>query len=390
MHNPWIARFIGLLLIMVAITPPVWAVNTYGPTNANETLWNIASRTRPTYEVSTQQMMLAIRVKNPRAFTTTNINTLRKGVVLNLPNLAEIQRISRVQALHSTRKHNRAWYCCTSNASKTAATSKHRINKAKINSARTTQQRLKHEIAVLKAQLKAERQRSEQLSAKIRQLQTTTAGNSNTAELEKVRQQVTELKTVLAEKDTHIKNLQTALREASDSIKRQYAENQILYDKLKASAPNSLPTPPTVPDGKPQLTLTEAPVGTPTPPQSKPGQAVVFTDQLPPAAPNGQNGSSLQNLLAQQTTNKQSTQTTLENAANAPTAITGNPSKPSNGTTPSRISLIIALISLLFILALLWRAFSQRQAMQRELTAEQANTPHHPAVDERKEPDILL
>lgn len=396
MHNPWIARFVGLLLIVMAITPPVWAANTYGPTTANETLWSIASRTRPTYEVSTQQMMLAIRVKNPHAFTTTNINALRKGVVLNLPSLAEIQRIGRVQALHSTRKHNRAWYCCTTNPSKTATNPKRRVSKAGVNAARATQQRLKHEITALKAQLKAEQQRGEQLSAKIRQLQTTTAGNPipNAPELEKIRQQMTELKTVLAEKDNHIKNLQTSLREASDSIKRQYAENQILYDKLKASAPDSLPTAPTAPGSKPQLTLTEAPTSTPTPPQTKPGQAAVFTDQLPPAA-NGQGSNtppnSLQNLLEQQTANKQPTQVTPSNAADTPTAIPdGNPSKLGNGTTPSRISLIIALISLLFILALLWRAFNQRQALQRELNAGQTNARHHPATDNRKEPDILL
>jgi hypothetical protein len=34
--------------------------------------------------------------------------------------------------------------------------------------------------------------------------------------------------------------------------------------------------------------------------------------------------------------------------------------------TPSRVSLVVALVSLIFVLALLWRSFSQRSALNKE------------------------
>jgi len=390
MKNPFLGLILGLLLSISVGIQPATAANTYGPTTAQETLWSIASRLRPTYDVSTQQMMLAIRAKNPQAFTTSNINTLKKGSILRLPTLAEIQQLDRIQALHTARQQNRYWQA-QQKATKTKPTrntvqvKNKRVN---LSAAQTTQQRLKREISALKSQLKQEQQRSSQLSAKIRELQAATPTTPTTAaDLAALRSQVTEMKTVLAEKDTHIKNLQASLKDASESIKRQYAENQALYDKLKAASPESVPMPPATAGNKPQLTLAEVPADTPATASSSPKSPAVFTDQVTDTAPTATTtkgaGTPLTSLLEQQ-----NAATTDANATAATNNGTTTPQTNVNSVTPSRLSFIIALISLLFILALLWRAFSQQRSLRKELASHTPPSLLDEKPNERTEPKL--
>ncbi|MFO6424871.1 FimV/HubP family polar landmark protein [Motilimonas sp. KMU-193] len=82
-------------------TPTVKAVNTgarsgtYGPLKSSDTMWSIASKTRPNNSVSVHQMMTAIFNKNPQAFLNNDINRLVNGAVLSIPTLAEIQGIDK-------------------------------------------------------------------------------------------------------------------------------------------------------------------------------------------------------------------------------------------------------------------------------------------------------
>ena len=393
MKNPFISIILGLLLSVSVSIQPATAANTYGPTTGQETLWSIASRLRPTYAVSTQQMMLAIRAKNPQAFTVSNINALKKGSVLKLPTLAEIQQLDRIQALRNARQQNRHWQARQQNtyAKAPQKTAKPKATRVNLSAARTTQQRLKREIATLKTQLKQEQQRSTQLSAKIRELQATTASTTTTpADLETLRTQVTEMKTVLAEKDSHIKNLQASLKEASESIKRQYAENQALYDKLKTASPESVPPPPAATGNKPQLTLAEVPTDAPAASNTAKPPAV-FTDQVAGAIPTpaASTGTPLTSLLEQQSAAAKAQQ----NAAATGTTDAISPTGTHNGTTantvtPSRLSFIIALISLLFILALLWRAFSQQRSLRKEIASYTAEPAFDEKSGERTEPKL--
>ena len=385
MKNSFISIILGLLLSVSVSIQPAMAANTYGPTTGQETLWSIASRLRPTYAVSTQQMMLAIRAKNPQAFTVSNINALKKGSVLKLPTLAEIQQLDQIQALRNARQQNRHWQARQQSAyakapQKIAKSQAKRVN---LSAVRTTQQRLKREIATLKTQLKQEQQRSTQLSAKIRELQAATPSVITTpADLATLRTQVTELKTVLAEKDSHIKNLQASLKEASESIKHQYAENQVLYDKLKTASPESTPSTPATTGNKPQLTLAEVPTDTPAASNTA-NPPAVFTDQVTGTAPTtaaATTGTPLTSLLEQQAAAAK----VQQNAAATDTMDTHTPAKTNAGATtntvtPSRLSFIIALISLLFILALLWRAFSQQRSLRKEIASY---TPE-PLLDEK-------
>jgi pilus assembly protein FimV len=91
---------------------PVAAVNgsvTYGPVKRSETLWVIADKTRPDSAVSVEQMMMALHKVNPHAFQHDNVNLLRAGVTLNLPQPATIDELTRPQARKAFAEHTKAW-----------------------------------------------------------------------------------------------------------------------------------------------------------------------------------------------------------------------------------------------------------------------------------------
>lgn len=75
---------------------------------SRETLWGIASRYRPDPSIDMNQMMLAIYRANPDAFAG-NINRLRAGAILRIPNVAEVRSAGRQEALAEIRRQNEAW-----------------------------------------------------------------------------------------------------------------------------------------------------------------------------------------------------------------------------------------------------------------------------------------
>lgn len=81
----------------------------YGPVASNETLWAIAANNLPDPGVSVQQMMLAIQRMNPDAFINNNINLLKKGAVLRLPTLSDIQQKTVREAISEVAVQNAEW-----------------------------------------------------------------------------------------------------------------------------------------------------------------------------------------------------------------------------------------------------------------------------------------
>lgn len=74
----------------------------------NDTLGGIAKRYMPG-GATLNQMMLALQRKNPNAFPRNNINGLRAGVVLNLPNRDEVRRIGAAEASREVARQMQAW-----------------------------------------------------------------------------------------------------------------------------------------------------------------------------------------------------------------------------------------------------------------------------------------
>jgi pilus assembly protein FimV len=85
-----------------------FAGDTYGPVASNDTLWAIASKTKPSADVTVQQTMLAIQRLNPNAFIKDNINLLKRGAVLKLPNLNDITEFDPSQARREVASQNQS------------------------------------------------------------------------------------------------------------------------------------------------------------------------------------------------------------------------------------------------------------------------------------------
>lgn len=76
-------------------------------TSARDTLWEIAERNRRNGTV--HQTMLAIQDLNPDAFIGGNINRMKSGQVLRLPDAEQISTRSQAQAITQVAEQNAAW-----------------------------------------------------------------------------------------------------------------------------------------------------------------------------------------------------------------------------------------------------------------------------------------
>lgn len=75
----------------------------------NDNLWNIAQQVRPDRGVTVQQTMLAIQRKNPRSFVDSNINRLKNGEILRIPDRVEITSLPVSDAIAVVSRQNREW-----------------------------------------------------------------------------------------------------------------------------------------------------------------------------------------------------------------------------------------------------------------------------------------
>lgn len=85
----------------------------YGPIQRNETLWGIAQRLRPDDSITINQMMVAIYRANPEAFYG-NINRMKAGYILRIPEYSDVSAISRAEAFREAKRMNEEWRSGTS------------------------------------------------------------------------------------------------------------------------------------------------------------------------------------------------------------------------------------------------------------------------------------
>jgi pilus assembly protein FimV len=102
----------------VPASPPVTAapvpvasgeVDKYGPVKRSETLWDIAKRFRPDSDISMQQMMIALLRANPEAFAGNNINNLKAGATLQIPQRDEILSLDKSAARREANRQYAEW-----------------------------------------------------------------------------------------------------------------------------------------------------------------------------------------------------------------------------------------------------------------------------------------
>jgi pilus assembly protein FimV len=85
------------------------AANRYGPVSASDTLWKIAQNVRPDTSVSLNQTMVALLHANPDAFIDGDMNRLKRGSVLEIPDVAAIAAIGGAEADQVARSHLQRW-----------------------------------------------------------------------------------------------------------------------------------------------------------------------------------------------------------------------------------------------------------------------------------------
>lgn len=73
---------------------------------ADDTLWDVAMQVRPDSSVSVQQTMLALQRLNSEAFIADNINMVRRGQVLRIPDIEQIRALSAREAMSEVSRQN--------------------------------------------------------------------------------------------------------------------------------------------------------------------------------------------------------------------------------------------------------------------------------------------
>ncbi|MEX1197048.1 MAG: FimV/HubP family polar landmark protein [Pseudohongiellaceae bacterium] len=75
--------------------------------DGDDTLWDVALQVRPDDSVSVQQTMLALQRLNPEAFINGNINLVRRGAVLRVPDADGVREMSNAEAISEVGRQNR-------------------------------------------------------------------------------------------------------------------------------------------------------------------------------------------------------------------------------------------------------------------------------------------
>jgi pilus assembly protein FimV len=87
-----------------------------------DTLHKIVKAAKPSNALSTNQMMIAIQQANPNAFIKNNINLIKKGAVLRIPDADDVGSISNADARKQIAQQNALWREYRGQVSQTVAT----------------------------------------------------------------------------------------------------------------------------------------------------------------------------------------------------------------------------------------------------------------------------
>lgn len=92
----------------VKLVEPKFDVTTYGPVKKGDTLFKII-RDETSYNVQLNQLLIGIYRANPEAFSDNNMNQLKIGFILRIPNESEVATISTDMADKEVKMHTANW-----------------------------------------------------------------------------------------------------------------------------------------------------------------------------------------------------------------------------------------------------------------------------------------
>ncbi len=194
----------------------------YGPVQPNDNLWSIAKQMQQGGE-SIEQVMMALQDYNPSAFINDNVNNLKVGSVLRLPEEADVTSRSKQAAREEFLAQTRAWRGGTSVASAPAG-------KSKTSAAETPQDRLKLVSPKPKTGEQAEREGAASGAQEIQRLQDEImlVRESNEGAL----QENDALRTRVQELEKQIQDIQRLLTLKNDQLAEVQAAQSVAAEKM--------------------------------------------------------------------------------------------------------------------------------------------------------------
>lgn len=87
---------------------PAGDTKSYGPVKKGDTLMGIASQLKPE-GFSLEQMLVALYQNNKQAFSGNNMNRLKSGQILRVPEEQQLATLGRAEAAHEVRTHTADW-----------------------------------------------------------------------------------------------------------------------------------------------------------------------------------------------------------------------------------------------------------------------------------------
>ncbi|WP_017530187.1 FimV/HubP family polar landmark protein [Pseudomonas fluorescens] len=238
-----------------ASSAPAASTSAQHTTTSRDTLWEIAEKYRNGGSV--QQTMLAIQALNPGAFVGGNINRLKTGQVLRLPDTVQSTALPQPQAIAEVRAQNDAWRQGRRSANNQAA-GKQQLDATKRtqagNAPSTTN--AKDNLSLVSAEAakkggKGKSGDSQALSDKLAMTQ---------EQLDTTRRDNEELKSRAADLQSQLDKLQKLIQLKNDQLARLQAEKVEPAAQPTAVMPAQLATEPAAPVAAPA-----APVAAPTP-----------------------------------------------------------------------------------------------------------------------------
>jgi pilus assembly protein FimV len=243
----------------------------------NDTLWSIANRMRPDSSVSVEQMMLALVRKNPEAFIQENMNGVKRGYILRMPDRDEATQIDRLQAVAEAREHAALWREYSQGVASAAPASS--MENDAIGSGGAAEQvrdadghlsivsasesgsehagsnqdpdaqlsRLKQELAMANEQLESEKLEKEDLRSRLAELETRVQRviEMDDSELAKLQQDLQTTQQVAEPADEAEESLpidEVAADESFDAIADEAGMDDVISDEILDDAVSDEPT----------------------------------------------------------------------------------------------------------------------------------------------------
>lgn len=223
------------------------AAGTYGPVGGKDTLWDIALAVRPDSSTNVHQTMLALQRLNPEAFIHGNINLLKKGQVLRVPDSNEISSLSQSEAVRQFNTQVAEWSGASTGGSTGLG--------AQLDASRRTN------TATTKSESAAGRVKLEAPSSKDKTANGQGSGANKGAgkaleselaatleELDKAKSEKTELSSRVHDLEDQVKTMQRLVDVSNEKLRSLQLNSAKQPDKEATKTPVAVPPPAEVKD----------------------------------------------------------------------------------------------------------------------------------------------